>query len=157
MKTELWKGWTAIIIPWRNWRASRLILLYRFKTQMQHVQNSEETLENKRKHCTIDWPPSLDLRVQARSADSVSYRYWSSEGFWECSRVIERAHESLKNKPARDNTCRWFLILTEITRFYHDNVIDIWIVSLLKSRTFWQRTTPEEPVFCVYIPAGGHV
>lgn len=34
-------------------RITWLTLLYRFKTQMQHVQNSEERLENKRKHCTI--------------------------------------------------------------------------------------------------------
>lgn len=33
-------------------RIIQLIWLYRFKTQMQHVQNSEERLENKRKHCT---------------------------------------------------------------------------------------------------------
>lgn len=54
MKTGLWKGKTAIAILQCDWRASQLILFYRFKTQMQHVQNSEETLENKKKHCTID-------------------------------------------------------------------------------------------------------
>lgn len=27
------------------------LILYRFKTQMQHVQNSEVNVENKKKHC----------------------------------------------------------------------------------------------------------
>lgn len=33
----------------------------RFRTQMQHVQNSEVTLESKKKHCmTVDTDCSID-------------------------------------------------------------------------------------------------
>jgi hypothetical protein len=30
-----------------------ILMFHRFKTQMQHVQHSEVSMENKRKHCKL--------------------------------------------------------------------------------------------------------
>lgn len=59
---------------------------------MQHVQNSEVSLESKRKHCmSLDWFTPLGNQ----EADIVLERYGSCQGISECVGLAQRADENV--------------------------------------------------------------
>lgn len=58
---------------------------------MQHVQNSEEKKENKKKHCMLNFfVCELNLMLTMRI-----YRHWSCESIWKCSCIAQPADKTL--------------------------------------------------------------
>jgi len=59
---------------------------------MQHVQNSEASLESKKKHCmNLDWFTPLGNQ----EADIVLERYGRCQGISECVGLAQRADEDV--------------------------------------------------------------